>query len=395
MENTLPTVKKELTGNNLDYLPAYFNVPRKITDIILDAKQNNVTLLGIRFLCILIGNIAEEQFRKKNKEQLSLFDDEWFLVDNDILYTVQLSFKFANFLPKGNKNYSQVKKGLKELRNLSYTLSYSIPDSKNKMRHFELESSLISSFLLEKNNGFKITIDKYWYRMFINLTEGNYNPIFKNIANIKSLNSILMYFFIKKLPYIKNSEYSFYKELNSNKPYEIERFKGTKKNLNDFLAIFNLSFNYKSQIIRDFLDPARLEMNNTLDYSFNYCFEKNNIIIVGYPVDKTLILNKFTAPKTSKIKNAISFKGKKYSLTKEQITMLVEIYLKYSYSLVLKATDKKKELRGLTGEVYFSTFCEVINKYVLYNKLNLSSYVTETPEEIHSLRKEIRSLLNL
>jgi len=362
-------IHEAIVGKKLDKLPKIAKLPPEILGIIKDAKSNKLSIYAVRVILLIIANLKDRQLIKPY--QLDLFNNEWFDVDNDNSYSVQLSFKFSDFLPAGNKNYAQIKKGLDELQELNQTIEFIKKENDGRERKFFLKSAFISSYLLEEGNGFKMVINNYWYRTLLNVTV-SFNPYLKSIAyNISSLNVLMFYFYLKSLPIVNETKY---KDLVGKVGESAIRLKGTTIFLKNFVKLFSASYKYESDIRKRLTDPIRAELNKHTDLSFNYKIENEKIYIVAYEVTSVLIDEKIYDLDLNKIRNAIKYKVERYNLGIVESNMLIEIYLKYTYSIVLKATDKKRALRDLFGKEYLDVFKALIEEYIKHNKSDVIGY---------------------
>lgn len=381
-------IKDKILGSHFTNFSKDFSIPIDFCDIIIKAKSNGISQKGIRVLGCIALNLYTHQFgRKKNDPQLSLFEEEWFSFDSDSALGVDLSFRYADFLPKGNKNTSQVKEGILELQKWLYTIEFvRVDKNTGKTKDFSYRSSVISSFLTDSNSGFKITLNKYWYRLLIDLSKG-FNTF--NIQALFSLsgNALSFYAYILKLPVIE------YIEKFKDAPLPLFNQKGTYMKIETFIENFELPYNSPSHIKEKFLDRIKKELDQKMDWSFNYAFSDDNkkLAIVGYQTTnfkkEVLKLGDTTLSEALSIKRSITDKAKRYKLDRQDIFMMMEIYLKYSYFHTLKASDKKASLRGLMGNLYVIKFIEIVDDYVLSNSLN-SIF---TNEEKLKIRNHLRN----
>lgn len=382
----------QIIGKKYEKLHEVANMPHELNDILSNPREKQLTIKGVRFIMILLANLKDRQISDKNRSQLTIFDEQAFSIDNEDNFTIALSFHYSDFLPKGNKNYSQVKDGIEELRNINYQSI--IEFGKNKKtdqptKKKKFHSSLILSYIEEENKGFKILLDKHWYRLLINITEG-FNPYIKSIAfNIKSLNSLQFYFYLKKLPEIKQTKLTDYQELYEKLGDAAIKYHGTITYVENLIETLGLSYKYESQFIRDYLNPIKAELDKFADISFNYKFKNSKIYIICYPVSKVLISSGINKAATSQIKSAINYKVKKYNLTAQNAVFLIELYLKYGYDLVTKATDKKRILTGKIGEEYFISFNAIVELYFKKSGLKIEE-IGYSNEDKSEIRKELR-----
>jgi hypothetical protein len=384
-----------IVGKRYDKLHEVANMPHELNDILSNPKDNQLSIKGVRFIMILLANLKDRQIPERNRSQLTLFDSQAFSIDNEDNFSIALSFHYSDFLPKGNKNYYQVKEGIEELRNLNYVSKVELgKNSKTDkpIRTVKFNSSLILSYIEEENKGFKILLDKYWYRLLINITEG-FNPYIKSIAfNIKSLNSLQFYFYLKKLPEIKQTKMVDYQDLYDKLGNAAVKYHGTITYVDNLIETLNLRYKFESELSRDYLDPIRAELDKFADISFNYKYHDSKIYIISYPVTKTLISTGISKAATSQIKSALNYKTEKYNLSAQNAIYVIELYLKYGYELVTKATNKKKILVNKKGEEYFAAFNALVELYFKKSGKKIEE-VGYSPEDKNEIRKELRKKL--
>lgn len=379
-------IKQSIVGRKFKDLSLQANIAPQIQKVVISSKKKEIGLNGIRVILLLSANLKEKQIRKYQTGQLQLFDENWFEVDNDVLYNVQLNFRFADLLPAGNRNIESVKKGLDELQEFNQLIKFEREDKEGKKRNYQLKSSFISSYIMEEGKGIKITINKFWYRTLLNLT-ARYNSFLKSAIYGLSEKSLIFYFYLKSLPIIKNKDKEEFEEALK----ELKLFKGVKGTVlstNKFLSIFDSKIKYKSHIEKDLLRPMRNELNKKMDLSFNWKWSDDDkkIILVAYDTKNTLEekVDKVVVDDYRLIRSAVNYRARKYELSKTYVILLIEIYIKYTYAVVLLATDKKIALRGKKGREYFIVFQKLVEDYVKGEEV-------ENPYDVNGIRKRLRN----
>lgn len=379
-------IKQNIIGRKFKDLNLQANIAPQIQKVVVSSKKEGIGLNGIRVILLLTANLKERQIRKYQTGQLQLFDENWFEVDNEVLYNVQLNFRFADLLPAGNRNIKTVIKGLDELQEFNQLIKFEREDKEGKRRRYQLKSSFISSYIMEEGKGIKITINKFWYRTLLNLTT-RYNSFLKTAIFGLSEKSLIFYFYLKSLPLIKNKDIEEFEAALK----ELKLFKGLKGTIlstNNFLKIFDSKIKYKSHIEKDLLRPMRNELNKSMDLSFNWKWtdDDKKLILVAYDTKNALDqeVDKVVVDDYRLIRSAVNYRARKYELTKTHIILLIEIYIKYTYSLVLLATDKKPELRGKKGGEYYTQFQKLVVDYGKGREV-------ENPYDIKGMRERLRN----
>lgn len=385
-------VKEEVNLIRYDQLSKQGMLAPSIRRYILEMGKMGLSLNAIRVILILSFNLREKhlKFRGKNSSnQLTLFDDDWFDIDNNNSMSVQFNFRFSDFLPKGNKNYAQVKKGIHEIQDKQYIVEWEILDKNGQLKKYTLKSALITQSIMNSDKGLKIVINNFWYKALIDVSK-SYDFVIKPVIFNLSHNGMLLYFYLKSLPKIKTLNIDTFSEVG--KEFGLDNTilpicRGTKIKKENFLEIFGNDYKNKyqfdSHIKRDLLDSKRAEMNNYADISFGYKFDgKGNIILVSYEIISNQVENKLMTTEEGKIKSAVAYKYKNKKLTDIDAVFLLEIYIKYTYDVVFKATDRKTALKKLAGREYIECFLKLVEDYVQSKNIDLSKIDYKNTQEM-------------
>ncbi|CEN53050.1 MULTISPECIES: hypothetical protein [Capnocytophaga] len=370
-----PDVRKYILDSNKDV-------------IIVNGEEKSFSINALRIVLTLCLNLKERQlkFRSKDKDyQLSLFDNEWFSIDNNESMSVQINFKFSDFLPKGSKNYDLVRKGINELQERIYTIEFERENSKGEKTKYRLRSALISQYVEEEKKGFKFVINNFWYRALLNVSQ-YYTPMIKKTIFSLSHNAMIFYIYLNGLPKIKDQKDSAKYDLD--KVFNVDNLpllRGTIINKYKFQEMFKTTYKYDSKIKEKLLDPFRKELNK-VDISFNYKFEGDNIVLVAYEMLSNQVKLEITSKEEVDIEKAVAYRFVKKELSPTQAMLLCEIYLKYTYDIVTKATSRSSKIRNLKGEEFINTFVKIVEDYVTRNKINLNDIEYSNKQE---LRKKI------
>ncbi|RYY06900.1 MAG: hypothetical protein EOP43_04910, partial [Sphingobacteriaceae bacterium] len=380
------TIKQEIQGVGYEKLPTVALLAPKMQDFILSMNSMGFSEKAIRIVLILSANLKEKQMqlRKADKlKQLELFDNEWIDVDNDKTYSVQFKFKFSDFLPKGSKNYYLVRKGLDELQEKNYLIEFQKEAPNGKIKKYQLKSAFISSYLMEEGNGFKMIINNFWYRTLIDVTY-SFNSYIKPIIFNLGSGSTIFYMYLKKLNFIKPHDIQFYESLITEHNLSGQT-KGTRMKKETFKETFNLTWEYDSDLKRKVLDAWRSELNKFADLSFAYRMDDKYIYLITYEPTKNLIENNLIDIEEAKIRSAINYKMKNKNLGFGEITYLLEIYLKYTYSVVFKATERKTVLKDIQGQNYIDMLLVLVESHVKANKIDISKIAYSNTKEMRTV----------
>lgn len=379
-------------GKTYDDLPTQGNVSPFIQNLIIKSVENKLSLFSLRFIALLSMNLKEKQLlpNGRDRQQLDLFDSMTdFSKDSGLTY--DFSFKYSDFLPKGDKNYIHVKTAIEELQNSIHTISFSRANAQGKMIDYTMRSALITSFVTDNKQGFKISINAYWYRALTNLTT-NYNKYLKNLIFDLSQNGFIFYFYLQTLPFIKEDEISEYMELvPSQYSLQPKILHGTRKKTTDLLQMMatNRGLTKKNHIEARVFEPLRQELQKYSDIGFNFKIDKGNTSLVVYPMEKTLAKANIIKSSPLKVKSSFSYQLQKAKLDYTYTLFLLELYSKYPYEVITKATGRKPQLIGLKGKDYIDAFLLLINAYVK-DKV----YLENSPEDREAIKKELLKIVN-
>lgn len=398
-------INEELVKEKIDRVKSVSQIgtiSRGIQDIFINSPKNELTLGAIRVIGHIITCLRNKQIKRGSKEfhqQLSLFDDYWFDInDENTIFSVQMSFLWKDFLPEGNRHYEPIREGVRDLMKYVKELRFErLNEKTGTMKKYRAYVPFINGFVEEEDKGFKISIPNYWYRLIIDLSLG-YNQYVRDLfLKISSINAISFYFYLKTLRKIETFS-SEDKEILEMFPKSIPYNRGTIKNLKELYKMFKIKKMYFSDFERDYLKPIREELYKKTDISFNYKLVGENLYILTYESSAVLIEKGVYDSDTNKIRVSIKNKAQKYKLTKADVYMLIEIYLIFTYDIVYKATTRKKEINEFakkqngTSSEYLSILRTLCEKYVKEN--NIPYYTDENfgyADNKVNMRQEIRA----
>lgn len=341
-------------------LPRVSLIAPTILGFYLMMKELGYSHSAAKIVLVLSANLKTRQMSLRSKtqpNQLDLFDKEWLNVDDKKALSVQFNFKYKDFLPKGSKNNNQVKNGLDELAEKSWTICFE-KEVDGKIKKFQLKSALITTYLAEEGNGFKLVMNNYWYRAFINVAD-SFNPFDTDIIYDLSYNASIFYMYLKSLPLIKEAQYT---EIMGKNAGLVFGQKGTRVKIEKIMKMLKCNYIYESDIRRKVLDPIIAELDAKTDLSAGYRFDNGCLCIATYSPLKNDIAKKYINVEEAKIKSAINYKVKNNLLNGTQASMMLEVYLKYTYEVVFNATQRKTILKGLKGQEYCDAFTKLASE---------------------------------
>ena len=368
------TFKKEIIGKKTEDLPIKAMIAPKMQDFLFEMKKLGFSLSAVRFVLIISANLKEEQelFRGEKEDvsrQLTLFDNDWMDLNKNISLSKTFSFNYSNFMKKGSKNQESIKEAIRELQSKNYRISFVKIDEKGNERLLTLESSFIGAYIHGDGSKFKIEINNFWYKALVDVSV-SFNDYLKSMVFDLGQNALILYFYLRHLPVIRESN-PVYESLKKESGLIGKVVRGTGIKYSNFVQLFCLNYTKESDIRRRILDPIRNELNKFSDFSFNYKFSDNKIYLITYEMSSALVGNGLVGFDVNRIKQAIEYKILKYEMDEKNIYFLIEIYLKYTYDIVLKATNKNRTLVGKKGEEYIILFQRRIEEYIFINDINL------------------------
>lgn len=348
-------------------------------------KQSCLSVHAIRIVLILSFLLREKHLKMmKDENQISLFDDEWFNTDNDTILAAQVRFKYSDFLPKGSKDYNRIREAIVELYSKRYVVQYPMIIG-GRVRKVLASRGLISDFFMDEK-GMKLIINNYWYRSLINISKNYYINLNKDAIFSLSERTLLFYIYMNTLPFINKEDDTKSRKVLQEvaKSLGIGNFtslRGTIISKENFLNKFageeialNKYFLYDSKIENKFLKPFQSELaKNKLDKNFNYKFENNNIILVVYELISYEVRKEILTNEQAELKATISYIKKYRELSNFETICIADYFLRYSYNTIIKATQNRKELKGLKGKQYVIVFSKILREYVEKNQEELNT----------------------
>ena len=201
--------------------------------------------------------------KKNNQMKLNLWENEF--IDND-KNEIRKVYKTSFFLKNRNKKQmTEALEFLKTYKNDTYTFTNS------KGKKLTTSGGLIKDwYFSDKTGNFEITISLYWANKIVTLEAGKWNNFKFDV--VKEFTNNKQRFFILWL-------------------MEVKKYKGTTKNFEDILKVYDLNYSNIKELMRGFLAPMKMKLDNkdinNNWFSFNYFLDeknKNNIRFIPYDV---------------------------------------------------------------------------------------------------------------
>ena len=90
--------------------------------------------------------------------------------------------------------------------------------------------------------------------------------------------------------------------------------------------------------------------------------------LISYEVRKEILTNE-----QAELKATISYIKKYRELSNFETICIADYFLRYSYNTIIKATQNRKELKGLKGKQYVIVFSKILREYVEKNQEELNT----------------------
>lgn len=330
MEDKAP--KKILEQIDLIELSPTAFMPTILNNVFFKNKEAGLSIHSLRILAVILLRLKNEQLR--NKKKVTLFENEW-LTEKEDSENMMMKFLLKDFIPDGSKNYSVVMQALDALA-ITRKVKYKNEEGEDII----LTDNVLGYSYNSKKRGIHIKLRGYWLKFFIDLSKfSNEFPI-SMVFKLNSQNSISFYFWLKTVP------------LDANVPLTIE-------NIN---SKFGTSFEFMSRIETKLLKPLKDEFDRTSELSFNYTIENNKAFIKPYET-KNAVPDMYNQEDYS-MRKALIYKKKKYDLSETEYSILEDMYIRYSYSVVHNSSVRKSKLVKLKGTGYIQELSELIKIYM-------------------------------
>lgn len=330
MEDKLP--KKTLEQIDLIALSPTAYMPTILNNVFFKNKDAGLSIHSLRILAVILLRLKNEQIR--TKKQATLFEEEW-LTNKQDSENMMMKFLLKDFIPNDSKNYSVVMPALDALA-ITRKVKYKNEEGEDVI----LTDNVLGYSFNSKKRGIHIKMRGYWLKFFIDLSKfSNEFPI-SMIFKLNSENSISFYFWLKTVP------------LDANTSLTIE-------NIN---SKFGTSYEYISRIESKLLKPLKDEYDRNSDLSFNYTIENNKAFIKPYET-KNAVPDMHNQEDFS-MRKALIYKKKKYALSETEYSILEDLYIRYSYSVVHNSSVRKSKLVKLKGSEYIQELSELIKIYI-------------------------------
>lgn len=324
--------KKTLEQKDFKELPSTTFMPNPLKSFILSSKDHDLNIHCLRVITILLLRLKGEQMR--TEQEVTLFHKEW-MTEREEAESMAMRFFIKDFIPEGSKNSRPV---IEALDTLAKTIKVNFINEKGEK--IILTDNILGYAYNTKKKGITISMRGYWYKNFVDLSRTS-NEFPKSIIfNLSSVNSVTFYFWLKSVPLGTTTQL-------------------TMENIN---SKFRTAYIFPSDIEKRMLTSLKEEFDRNSDLSFRYAFLNNKFHITPY--ETTNSIPEVYSQEDYSIVKAIVFKKKKYNLSDIEEAFLEDIYLRYSYEYVHKATARKPSLKHLKGMEYVEEVSALVKSFV-------------------------------
>jgi len=216
-----------------------------------DHEAADIPINALRVIFNIISIISNEQFRPEDRpKQLSLFDEE-FETDNNIF----ASMKIRNNKISPSGSTKQVVDAYEFLAKFKMSWYKSVNSKGKEIKTF---GGLISTPSYDHRGYTSFLISSYWLKKLMVIPEYNY-VLYNLVYNIRNNKHIIFAIWLSKLP-----------------------TNGTAVKLSTLNKKFGLNYKTANDFCFKFLKPARLNLHQYNNLSFNYRYKGDSIFIFPY-----------------------------------------------------------------------------------------------------------------
>ena len=330
-----------------------------VDEFLSGKKATELTINALKIVFNIISQMRNEQFQEKNKQQLSLFEEEFASEDN-----LFARMKIKNSLITTNTD--ELKRAYKLLAQYKYDYyKFTISDGSE----VEALGGLIDRVLHNRTKGYTtFEISSYWMKRILQID--NYNKTLYNLVyNVRSNKHILFYFWLNKLP-----------------------MEGTQIRLNTLNEYFNLSYTNAKDLCSKFLKSIRDNLNKYSHKSFNYNYLGDVITIKPYLTQYVVeeATQKEKTKEDIKKEYKLRYFKDRHQLTDAELAPLSFIYqnsprdiktISLAYEqFILYCRENKESATSYTGERFLEILQEKIE--MEYSKTREAKHIPRCPIKV-------------
>ena len=318
----------------------FIHIPKEFRRDYLSVENKSILVCpmsSFRIISKILNDVSYDQFRlenKKQKKQLSLFEQEFKTIDNTY---ARFTFNITDITK--NDDYASVTKGLQFLEDFKRGWYYSTNAKGEQVKSY---GGLIKNSIMSKG---KITfvISAYWLEKLIIL--GEYNPVFYNLLfEFKNNKQFLLYLWLI--------------EIND---------KGTSVSFEKIQKAFDYNYKTPYDFTRNVLKGLKTKLDKFSDKSFNYSTSGGVINIKPYYLKNVPKIEKATTNYKFAITQRVNYWKQRHELDNDNLIILRNVLrgdasalllLNKAYSELVKKTraEKGKKMKDLINDDFIKVF---------------------------------------
>ncbi len=290
-----------------------------------DAEAADIPINALRVIFNLISIISSEQFRPEDRpKQLSLFDAE-FETNNNVFASVKI--QNSKISPSGSTQ--QVINAYEFLAKFKMGWYKSMNSQGKEIKTF---GGLISTPSYDKRGYTTFLVSSYWLKKLLVIPEYNY-VLYNLVYNVRNNKHIIFAIWLSKIPQ-----------------------NGTVLKLSTFNKKFGLNYKTANDFCFKFLKPARQNLNQYNNLSFNYRYKANLISIIPSKSSATPKVETSEYPsKLSEISKRLRYFRKRFGLNEKDMMQFFHQYRNIPQTRILIENSFKKFIKNCRLRKFKST----------------------------------------
>ncbi|QQV01811.1 hypothetical protein I6I61_12020 [Chryseobacterium sp. FDAARGOS 1104] len=288
-----------------------------VDDFIFDESEAaDIPINALRVIFNLISIISSEQFRPEDRpKQLSLFDEE-FETSNNIFASVKI--QNSKISPSGS-----TKQVISAYEFLTKFKMGWYKSSNSKGKEIKTFGGLISTPSYDKRGYTTFLVSSYWLKKLLVIPEYNY-VLYNLVYNVRNNKHIIFAIWLSKIPE-----------------------SGTALKLSTFNKKFGLNYKTANDFCFKFLKPARQNLNQYNNLSFNYRYKADLISIIPAKIKVFSEIEIPEYPSTmSEITKRLSYFRKRFGLDEDLMIQFFHQYRNIPQTRILIEKSFKRFIKN-------------------------------------------------
>lgn len=257
----------------------------------------DVPITSLRIIYLIYEKFYSKQFDPKSEaKQLELFEEE-FLTEHNTYAEVRI--KNSRICP--TDNHTSLDPALAFLAKYKQDWNFAINSKGQKIKTF---GGLISNVTVVEKGFTQFLISSYWLKQIVQISQYNY-LILESAFKIQSNKRVLFLLWLSKV----NLE------------------KGTRINYTTLNYRFSVNYSTARDLSKGFLAPIKKDLDLYSNLSFNYSIKKDNITIMPYKTDKSIVVDlPEGAKKTVSVASKLAYIKKRHAVEDDEFKLFSERY---------------------------------------------------------------------